>query len=150
MSSENENEGIARPWRDLEERVIDLALAGLQQPVYACVLHRQSQRNVWIGEVLLDGYRRRLRVTMTRRPARAGGRGVHYRVRLSGLRLAARARTLDLERIAPACGRPVLAGRLDLGAATLAITVLETETGMGRGHVVCLLEVLRTETRHAG
>lgn len=144
MSSENENEGIARPWRDLEDRVIDLALAGLQQPVYACVLHRQHERETWIGEVLLDGYRRRLRVTMTRRPPHAGGHGGRYRVRLSGLRLAARARILDLERM-DASGRPLLAGRLDLGAAALAITVLEAETGTGRTRVVCLLEVLRRE-----
>jgi hypothetical protein len=109
------------------------------------VLHRQPPRETWIGEVPLDGYRRRLRVTMTRRPPRAGGRRVHYRIRLSGLRLAARARTLDLERM-EASGRPVLAWRLDLGAAALAITVLEAETGIGRGHVVCLLDVLREET----
>jgi hypothetical protein len=144
MSREHDEVESGRPWRDLEDRVIDLALAGLQQPVYACVLHRQPPRETWIGEVLLDGYRRRLRVTMTRRPARAGGHGVHYRVRLSGLRLAARVRTLDLERM-EASGRPVLAGRLGLGTATLAITVLETETGTGRTRVVCLLEVLRRE-----
>ncbi|RBI85629.1 hypothetical protein DRV85_07820 [Rhodosalinus halophilus] len=131
MSRENDGEGSARPWRDLEERVIDLALAGLQQPVYACVLHRQPPRETWIGEVPFDRYRRRLRVTMTRRPPRAGGHGVVYRIRLSGLHLAARARTLDLERM-EASGRPALAGRLDLGAMALAITVLETETGTGR------------------
>jgi len=144
MSRDNDGEGSARPWRDLEDRVIDLALAGLQQPVYACVLHRQHGRETWIGEVLLDGYCRRLRVMMTRRPARAGGRGVRYRVRLSGLRLAARARTLDLERM-DASGGPVLAGRLDLGAAALAVTVLEAETCTGRTRVLCLLEVLRRE-----
>jgi hypothetical protein len=36
-----------------------------------------------------------------------------------------------------------LEGGLDLGTKAFAITVLEMETGTGRGHVLCLLDVRR-------
>ena len=122
-----------------------LALAGLRRPAYAGIFRTRSDTRVpaWTAEILLDGYRRSLDVTLARtrgKPEADPGRSASFRARITGLRpFAAR---LDIPMTGSVRnGQSILTGSVGLGAAVLHLSAIPSRSADGRPLLHCQLEI---------
>ncbi|SEK64970.1 hypothetical protein SAMN05421666_0593 [Roseovarius nanhaiticus] len=135
-----------------KDQIARLSLAGLQRSTYAGVFEAvPSQRQTcWTCDLILDGYNRRLNITINRKadPTPAGDAVWRYRGRLTGLHPLFQRRAFDLT-AQPGTGSALrLIGRLDLRVAVLCVSVLPCVGADGERRILCLLEVQRTSLGH--
>lgn len=122
----------------LRQDMARLALAGLRRPVYVATFqkHSRSRSPGWTAEIMLDGYQRSLKITISPRRRKAD---VHV-ARLHGLRPFAN--RLDIALSAPARRGPViLSGAVALGPAWLHLSIISSQTVNGRTLPIGQLEI---------
>ena len=146
--SDADETNIGRQFRARQQRdIASLALADLQRSAYSAVLLAVLNRKhpTWKGDLLLDGYKRHLSITVSRMGVQMPTGETRFRDlgRMTGLRPFFQRRDFELFAADGDVSAPRLIGRVDLQIAFLHVSVLSCAGANGGKVKIALLEVQR-------
>lgn len=129
-------------------RIAELGLTGLDRPYFAWVLQKINHvRNpVWKGDIQLDGYCNKLRVTVLTITRDKPNREIQdcFECRVHGFKSSLKMCDFYLKwNTDKTSGRKKISGHIDLFAARLIVTIVSTTNDREEPISLCLLEVRR-------
>lgn len=129
-------------------RIAELGLTGLDRPYYTCVLQKINhvRNSVWKGDIQLDGYCNKLRVTVRKIPQNKpnGENQDCFECRVNGFKSPLKQCDFHLKwNTDKTSGRKKISGHIDLFAARLIVTIVSTTNDREEPISLCLLEVRR-------